>query len=87
MEPTMQNHANQEILNSATIHFVQDLAGITSSFESYCKDRPIMLLKFWGNDFPYLNNTGNCAQECLPVPEDSEAQRLIRRLTGYPQFK
>jgi hypothetical protein len=87
MEAEMQYHVNQEILNSATIHFAQDVAGITSAFESYSNYHPIMLLKFWGNDFPYLNNTGNCAQECLPIPENSEAQRLIRRLTGYQQFK
>ena len=83
----MQHHAKQELLNRATIHYVQDEAGITLAFESYRKDRPIMLLKFWGSDYPYLNNTGNCVQECLPIPENSEAHLQIRRLPGFLPVK
>jgi hypothetical protein len=83
----MQHHANQELLNSAAIHFVQDEAEIVLAFESYRKNRPTMLLKLWGNDYPYLNDNGNCAQQCLPIPENSEAQQQIRRLAGYLPVK
>jgi len=82
----MRYRTNQEVLSCATIHFIQDEAGVTPVLEPFRKDRPIMLLKFWGIDYPYLNN-GNCLQGCLPVPENSEAKRHIIRLTGYPSVK
>jgi hypothetical protein len=87
MEAKMRHQTNQEILNGTTIRFVQDETGITLDFESYRKDQMIMLLKFWGNDYPYLENTGNCVQECLPIPENSAAQHQIRRLAGYLPVK
>jgi len=87
MEAKMQYQAIQEIFNSATIHLIQNEAGKISRFENYSKERSIMLLKLWRNDYPYLNNNGNCLQGCLPIPENSEAQRYIRSLTGYTPVK
>ena len=83
----MRYQTNQEILNGATIYFIQNEAGIISKPENYGNEPSIMLLKLWVNDYPYLNSNGNCLQRCLPIPEDSEAQRHIRRLTGYPLAK
>ncbi|GEM_PF-6511450 len=83
----MQYQTNPEIFNTATIHLMQDEAGIISRLEGYSKERSIVLLKLWRNDYPYLNNNGNCLQGCLPIPENSEAQRYIRSLTGYTPVK
>lgn len=37
-------------------------------------------LKFWGNDYPYLGENKDSMQKWLPIPEKSEAQRLIRNI-------
>ncbi len=83
----MRYHANQENFDSATIHLVENEAGIISGLESNGKERSTILLKLWRNDYPYLNNNINCLQGCLPIPENSTAQRHLRRLIGYPPVK
>jgi hypothetical protein len=83
----MRYQVNQELLNGATIRLDQDKVSVTSFHEHFMKDNSGRYLKFWGNDYPYLNDNRNCAQGCLPIPENSEAQRFIRSLTGYPPVK
>ena len=35
-------------------------------------------LKFWGNDYPYLKEDNQ--PRYLPIPEDSDTQRFLRKL-------
>ena len=39
-------------------------------------------LKCWGDDYPYLGNSLD--RRWLPVPENSDAQRIIRKLRRGP---
>ncbi len=41
-------------------------------------------LRSWGIDYPYLKGHGNHEQRWLPVPEDSEVQRLMRNPFRFP---
>jgi hypothetical protein len=47
---------------------------------------PQRYLKSWGNDYPYLSENKNNMQRWLPIPENSEAQRLIRNINGDSEF-
>jgi hypothetical protein len=44
------------------------------------ENSPQKYLRFWGTDYQYLNS--NSERRWLPVPEDSEAQRFLRKLYG-----
>jgi hypothetical protein len=37
-----------------------------------------ILLKFWDQDYPYLEIGSEKKQRLLPIPADSEGQRIIR---------
>ena len=37
----------------------------------------ILFLKFWDNDYPYLDRGENRSPSLLPVPADSEAHQSI----------
>ncbi len=37
-------------------------------------------LRFWGNDYLYLGRNRDCEPRWLPIPENSDAQRMIRDL-------
>jgi hypothetical protein len=83
----MRDQINQDMLNDEAIHLVKDEINIRSFQNNFMKENLKKYLKSWGNDYPYLNDYENCMNKCLPIPENSEAQRVIRRLTGYPQVK
>lgn len=88
MEAKMRNHADQNILMNESIQIPQDEIGIRYiQEEDRKKNYPAGYLKFWGNDYPYLIDNRDCIQGCLPIPENSEAQRLIRSLRGYPLIR
>jgi hypothetical protein len=52
--------------------------GIESIHQDLLDSRPGMYLRYWGTDYPYLLDSRNSAEGCLPIPENSEAQRFIR---------
>lgn len=83
----MRNQGNRQILGWPTIHLDKGESNTTSIYENWTKESSVKSLRSWGNDYPYLNNFNNCAQACLPIPENSDAQRLIRSLTRYPSVK
>ena len=51
------------------------------------KERSQRYLRFWGNDYLYLNGDKNNEQRWLPVPENSEVQHFIRNLNRTLQFE
>ncbi|MBN1628100.1 MAG: hypothetical protein JW944_16395 [Deltaproteobacteria bacterium] len=52
------------------------------SYENGNFDSSHRYLRFWGNDYAYLEKDQNCVKGCLPIPENSEAQRIIRKMAG-----
>ena len=50
---------------------------------------PRKYLRFWGTDYPYLYADGGNCPSCLPVPADSNCQRVVdayHRLSGLSGF-
>jgi hypothetical protein len=50
------------------------------------EESPRKYLRFWGNHYPYLGANRNSEPRWLPIPENSDAQKMIRDLNRKPQF-
>jgi hypothetical protein len=48
------------------------------------RERSQRYLRSWGIDYPYLKRHGRDEQRWLPVPEDSDVQRLMRSPRRIP---
>jgi len=79
--------ANPIISEFSSISIDSEKTGVTFLYENSRIDRSPMYLRSWGNDYPYLDEYKNCVQGCLPIPENSKAQRLIRRLNVKTSLK
>jgi hypothetical protein len=42
--------------------------------------KELLYLRKWGDDYPYLPGESCALSSCLPVPADSPAQIVIRRM-------
>jgi hypothetical protein len=87
MEGKMLNQINQKIIDGPTIDLDQNKVRAFSSRKDSMEINPDRYLRSWGNDYPYLDYYPNYLQCCLPIPENSEAQRFIRSLAGYTHVK
>ena len=50
------------------------------------KERSQRYLRSWGIDYPYLKGHRKDEQRWLPVPEDSDVQRLMRNPFKIPFY-
>jgi hypothetical protein len=71
-------NADQQIIENVTAQIGRSEFQTGSILEELIKNRPDRYLRYWGKDYPYLNEIMNCAQGCLPIPENSDAQRFLR---------
>ena len=59
-----------------------------TTFQKECDHKKSLLcLRFWKHDYPYLNGNENHSQRWLPIPENSEVQRIIRNHHQFFPFK
>jgi hypothetical protein len=70
--------AGQQITENVTAQIGRDEFRTESFHEELIKNRPDRYLRYWGKDYPYLNENRNCTPGCMPIPENSDAQRFIR---------
>jgi hypothetical protein len=74
----MLYQGDRQTLEGAGVQTGQDEFDIKSIREDVPDKKQNLYLRYWGKDFPYLSDYGNCTQGCLPVPENSDVQRFIR---------
>jgi hypothetical protein len=69
----MQYNTDQRRFDGAVNQIVQNAKGRLADIAYFRDDRPLIYLRFWGDDYPYLNNNTNVTKGCLPIAEKSDA--------------
>ena len=83
----MKYQTSQKMKESTQIHSFQDKRKNTIFQRGEYHEKSLLCLRFWKHDYPYLNKNDNYSQRWLPVPENSEIQRIIRNHHQFFPFK
>jgi hypothetical protein len=76
----MNINYQQEIIGVMTsVIFKASENNLISHMLNQSKDT-LKLLRCWGENYPYINSNRTTEPSWLPVPENSEAQKIIRNL-------
>ena len=76
----MRNQYFQNMVGGTLIHSMKNEYEILKLYrKGENENAQTRYLKCWGNDYPYLK--GDNQPSYLPIPEDSDAQRFLRKVT------
>ena len=83
----MRSQTTQNVAGGIPAYYVHGESKITAIYRKQEDQNSQRYLKFWENDYPYLKGNRINERRCLPIAENSEAQRLLRNFNSTLQFK
>ena len=83
----MKYLTNQKMVEGIQNPFLNNKKENPAFQKEWRHEEPLLCLRFWENDYPYLKKKEDNSKRWLPIPENSEVQRIIRNQHRLFQFK